>query len=60
MRAEINTKGLLNVIPETELEAYALRCWVVNNPAILNAQLNNDIVILWNIPVKRNIKMEDK
>ncbi|MDY7537555.1 hypothetical protein QN372_00165 [Undibacterium sp. RTI2.1] len=31
MKATINSKGVLTVMAETELEAYALRMWCVQN-----------------------------
>ena len=31
MKATINAKGVLTVLPETEVEAYALRKWAAKN-----------------------------
>ena len=50
MKATINAKGTLTVFPETEVEAYALRCWGENNFCIgKDKQLldSSNIIIAW-------------
>lgn len=47
MRAEIDSKGRLTVIPETDVERYALRRWWENfdqgdDTSILEVQLTTD------------------
>ena len=34
MKATINVKGVLTVSPETEIEAYALKCWGEENSCL--------------------------
>ena len=31
MKATISANGILKILPETEVEAYALKCWGENN-----------------------------
>ena len=38
MKAEIDQKGILEIASETQLESYALQCWVDANKDKINCQ----------------------